>query len=66
MGYYYYKIIKCKPGITGLWQVSERSRCSFNKRLEIDMEYCETKSITREIKIFLKTIKKVFLREDAV
>lgn len=66
MGYYYYHIIKCKPGITGLWQVSERSRCSFRKRLEIDMEYCENKSIVFEIKIMLRTIKKVFLREDAV
>ena len=36
-----------KPGITGLWQVSGRSRLSMRTALELDVEYARHRSVLR-------------------
>ena len=59
MGTYYNDIVKTKPGITGLWQVSGRSNTTFEDRLKLEKEYSNTCSIKLDIKIFFKTIKVV-------
>ena len=51
----YNDIVKSKPGITGIWQVSGRNDISFDKRLEMDYTYNS----------LLKTIKKVLEKEGA-
>ena len=66
MGEYYHYIIKCKPGITGLWQVSGRSRNTFKERLKLDLEYYNNKGLWYDIKIILKTILSVFKKEGAM
>ena len=38
-GEYYECIVSCKPGLTGLWQVSGRNDVSFNDRLILDKKY---------------------------
>ena len=55
----------CKPGLTGLWQVSGRNNTSYEKRIELDMYYIENKSLLLDIKILLKTIPVVLLRDGA-
>lgn len=65
MGYYYYYIIKCKPGITGLWQVSGRSEVSFNDRLELDLEYYENTNVIQDVGLVAKTVVKTIKREGA-
>ena len=46
-----------KPGITGLWQVSGRSKItSFDKVVELDREYIENWNLGLDIKILLKTV----------
>jgi exopolysaccharide biosynthesis polyprenyl glycosylphosphotransferase len=52
------------PGITGLWQVSGRSRLSPTDMLRLDVLYAETWSLSSDIRIILKTIMAV-LRDDA-
>ena len=47
------------PGISGLWQVSGRSRLTFAQMVELDLEYVTTRSYWMDIKILLKTIKVV-------
>ena len=59
MGKYFNDIVKTKPGITGLWQVSGRSNTTFEERLKLEQEYSNTCSIKLDIKIFFKTIKVV-------
>ena len=59
MGTYFNDIVKTKPGITGLWQVSGRSNTTFEERLKLEQEYSNTCSIKLDIKIFFKTIKVV-------
>lgn len=52
--------LKVKPGITGLWQVSGRSNVSFDKMIDLDLEYIENKSFLGDIRIMLKTLLLVF------
>lgn len=55
MGKFYNNIITCKPGVTGLWQVSGRSDLSFKKRLRLEKEYAEKCCFKLDTKIFFKT-----------
>ena len=48
-------IIKHKPGITGLWQISGRSDVTFEDRLELDMKYHKKNSAVEDVKIICKT-----------
>ncbi len=66
MGEYYKYIIKCRPGITGLWQVSGRSQKTFKDRLKLDLEYCNNRNLWYDIKIIFKTIFSVFKKEGAM
>lgn len=65
MGEYYKIIIKDKPGITGLWQISGRSNLTFNERLKLDFEYNSTKSTLKDIIIIIKTFGKVLGKSGA-
>lgn len=56
----YQKIVKYKPGITGLWQTSGRKDRTFKYRCNLEAEYSEIRSLSVDIKILLKTIKIVF------
>jgi lipopolysaccharide/colanic/teichoic acid biosynthesis glycosyltransferase len=49
-----------KPGITGLWQVSGRSRLSYQQALELDVEYVRRRSITLDLAILAGTIPALF------
>ena len=44
------------PGISGLWQVSGRSRLTFAQMVELDLEYVTTRSYWMDIKILFKTV----------
>ena len=62
---YYDIVIKAKPGLTGLWQVSGRSDVSFEKRLELDEEYEKIKGLKTDSKIFFRTFSAVFGKKGA-
>ena len=49
------KVLKIKPGITGLWQISGRSEVGFVDRVRLDAKYAEKKSLLYDILIILKT-----------
>jgi lipopolysaccharide/colanic/teichoic acid biosynthesis glycosyltransferase len=56
-----------KPGITGVWQVSGRSKITdFNEVVRLDTSYVRNWSVLLDIKIILKTIKVVLRSEGAV
>ena len=65
MGEYYDIIVKSKPGITGLWQVSGRSNTTFYARMRFDRQYSMKKSLAEDTKILLKTVGVVFKGEGA-
>lgn len=66
MGEYYNIIIKHKPGITGLWQVSGRSNATFDERLDLDVVYDEKHSFIYDVKILIGTFIKIIKKEGAV
>ena len=49
------RLIGKKPGITGAWQVSGRSRTSFDEMVRLDLRYLKGWSIRGDIKIMLQT-----------
>lgn len=53
-----------RPGLTGLAQVSGRNALNWDDRFKKDLEYVKKMNFTFDIKIFLLTVKKVFLKED--
>ncbi len=59
-GEYLPLLLKEKPGLTGLWQVSGRNNLSYEERVALDMEYIRKKSLRLDIKIILKTILVLF------
>lgn len=56
-----------KPGITGMWQVSGRSKIvDFEEVVELDKKYIMEWSIGLDIKILFKTVGVVFRSEGAM
>lgn len=58
-------IIRTKPGITGLWQVSGRNNLAFAQRVDIDVWYIQNWSLWMDFVIFIKTIKVVLSKVGA-
>ncbi|WP_096026786.1 undecaprenyl phosphate N,N'-diacetylbacillosamine 1-phosphate transferase [Campylobacter lanienae] len=54
-----------RPGITGLAQVNGRNAISWREKFEFDIYYADNLSLILDIKIALKTIKKV-IKKDGV
>ena len=63
---YYIGIIKVKPGITGPWQIRGRSKITFEDRLKMDYDYSNKSSLTRDVKILIKTFTKVIDKDGAI
>ncbi len=56
-----------KPGITGLWQVSGRSKIrDFDTVVRLDREYIENWSLRQDVHILFKTIWVVIARKGAM
>ncbi len=54
-----------KPGITGLWQISGRSRTTFERRIAMDRWYIRNWSIWHDLIILLRTVNVVFTKDGA-
>ena len=53
-----------RPGITGLAQVNGRNFLSWDRRLELDVEYTERITFRGDLKILAMTLWKVVRKED--
>jgi len=53
-----------RPGLSGWAQINGRNSVNWNRRFELDVEYVESISLLMDVKIILKTLKKVFVREN--
>jgi lipopolysaccharide/colanic/teichoic acid biosynthesis glycosyltransferase len=56
--------LKIKPGLTGLWQVSGRSRLGYSEMVELDVRYWQEWTPLLELSILLRTPAAVFARQD--
>jgi lipopolysaccharide/colanic/teichoic acid biosynthesis glycosyltransferase len=60
-----HRVLEVKPGITGLWQVSGRSRTTFDEMVRLDLRYARTRSLWTDLKILLATPKAVISGKGA-
>jgi lipopolysaccharide/colanic/teichoic acid biosynthesis glycosyltransferase len=49
-----------RPGLTGLWQVSDRNNCTFTDRALHDTRYARIMSFGTDLKIIVQTVGVVF------
>jgi lipopolysaccharide/colanic/teichoic acid biosynthesis glycosyltransferase len=59
------RVVEAKPGITGLWQVTGRSRTTFDEMVRLHLRYIRTRSLWTDIKILLATPAAAFLGKGA-
>jgi lipopolysaccharide/colanic/teichoic acid biosynthesis glycosyltransferase len=52
-----------RPGITGYAQVNGRNAISWEQKFKLDTWYVDHQSLWLDIKIMLKTVKKVLIRD---
>ncbi len=53
-----------RQGLTGLAQVNGRNNITWEEKIKYDLNYVENISFINDVKIILKTVIKVFKRED--
>jgi lipopolysaccharide/colanic/teichoic acid biosynthesis glycosyltransferase len=63
---WHHQRLEAKPGMTGLWQVTARSSASFDRMVDLDIQYVETQSFWLDLRILLKTPLAVLRGEGAV
>lgn len=54
-----------KPGMTGLWQVSGRSRLAWNEAVRLDLDYVDNWTMGGDIGIAMRTMGAVLRRDGA-
>jgi lipopolysaccharide/colanic/teichoic acid biosynthesis glycosyltransferase len=53
-------LLSVKPGLTGLWQVSGRQRTTYERRIQLDVQYVVTWSLPLDVAILIRTPIEVF------
>ncbi len=51
--------LEVTPGLTGLWQVTARREPSFEKNVELDLEYINNWNLLLDVRILLRTVIEV-------
>jgi len=59
------RVLEVQPGITGLWQVSGRSRVKFDDMVRLDLRYARSWSLWLDLKILVRTPVAVFSGDGA-
>jgi lipopolysaccharide/colanic/teichoic acid biosynthesis glycosyltransferase len=59
------RVLEIKPGVTGLWQVSGRSRTCFDDMVRLDLRYSQSWSLWLDLKILLATPLAIFTGDGA-
>jgi lipopolysaccharide/colanic/teichoic acid biosynthesis glycosyltransferase len=59
------RLIALKPGLTGLWQVSGRSRTTFDEAVRLDLTYIRKMSFWLDCQILLRTPSAVLTTKGA-
>jgi lipopolysaccharide/colanic/teichoic acid biosynthesis glycosyltransferase len=59
------RVLEAKPGITGLWQVTGRSRTTFDEMVRLDLRYARQQSVWIDLKILLATPRAVLSGKGA-
>jgi exopolysaccharide production protein ExoY len=58
-GVYADEVLRLRPGIAGLWQISGRNRLSYSDRCRLDLEFVRNRSLSMYVRILLRTLPEV-------
>ncbi|OCP15736.1 sugar transferase [Ensifer sp. LC163] len=61
---HYYTALK--PGITGMWQVKRRPETTYDERVQLDIDYYQSRSIYLDIVIIVKTVGVVLFATNEI
>ncbi|CAN7712990.1 sugar transferase [Bosea sp. LjRoot237] len=53
------------PGLTGLWQISGRSDCSYATRISLDSQYASEWRLLLDAKILIRTVPAVLMQKGS-
>jgi len=56
---------RVKPGVTGLWQVSGRSKLTYDERVALDCDYVNHWSLLKDLRILFRTFRSVVNQDGA-
>jgi lipopolysaccharide/colanic/teichoic acid biosynthesis glycosyltransferase len=59
------RVLEVKPGVTGLWQISGRSRMCFDDMVRLDLRYSQSWSLWLDLRILIATPRAVLGGEGA-
>jgi lipopolysaccharide/colanic/teichoic acid biosynthesis glycosyltransferase len=59
------RVLEARPGLTGLWQVTGRSRTTFDEMVRLDLQYARRRSLWTDIKILFGTPRAVISGKGA-
>jgi lipopolysaccharide/colanic/teichoic acid biosynthesis glycosyltransferase len=59
------RVLEAKPGVTGLWQVTGRSRTTFDEMVRLDLRYVKTRNFWTDVRILLATPRAVVTGKGA-
>jgi exopolysaccharide production protein ExoY len=59
-------LLRVKPGLTGVWQVSGRSNISYPERARMDLRYVEGRTLRQDLRILLRTLPAVIRQRGAL
>lgn len=57
-------VLRVKPGLTGLWQVSGRSNLGFDERIMLDIDYALNRTLGGDLVICLRTVGQMISTDD--
>ena len=64
-GGFFADYVSCRPGITGLWQVTGRNDVSYERRVALDAAYARQWSLLTDLRILMRTLVVVLRRDGA-
>jgi lipopolysaccharide/colanic/teichoic acid biosynthesis glycosyltransferase len=59
------RLLEARPGITGLWQVTGRSRTCFDDMVRLDLHYTQSSSLWLDLKILVQTPRAILAGDGA-
>jgi lipopolysaccharide/colanic/teichoic acid biosynthesis glycosyltransferase len=65
-GEYGRMLLRVKPGLTGVWQVSGRSTISYPERARMDLRYVEGRTLRGDLGILVRTLPAVIRQRGAL
>ena len=59
------EVLRVKPGLAGLWQISGRNRLTYAERCQLDLEFVRNRTLGMYASILLRTVPEVLRGQNS-